>query len=102
MAIKLHWDEEKKCVPTFGGLSVGEMFVSANGDLCIKTAPIYIADDIHCECDNEHDICDSEEIDSPTYNAYCVMCGNYIELLDEAEITLIDVEITLIQKGQRI
>ena len=98
MAIRIHMDEEQK-EPYFADLATGDMFLSPNGDLCIKTVPLYIADDIHYECDNDHAINDSDRIDSPIFNAYRIGHNDYLELDDLSTITLIDVDMKITKKN---
>lgn len=98
MAIRIQISEEQK-KPCFADLKKGDMFLCPNGDLCIKIDPFYIAKDIHHECDNEHNITDSDEIDSPLYNAYRVMHKDYLDMYDFSTVTLIDVDMKITKKN---
>ena len=98
MSVKFNWNEMKNSHPTFADIREDEYFLF-NNDLFIKINPIYAADELESEID-DYDLSERADIESTRYNAYCVNDPNYLYLSDANPVERVDVEISIIPKGE--
>ena len=99
MSVKFNWNEMKNSHPAFADIREDEYFLF-NNDLFIKINPIYAADELESEID-DHDLSESDDIESTKYNAYCVNDPSYFYLSDANPVERVDVEISIIPKGEK-
>lgn len=70
MAVKIIWNEKKKTPPTFDDIKVGELFtINQTLGLFMKIGDVYPRDELDHELNYEHELCDSEDIQTDFFNA---------------------------------
>lgn len=70
MAVKITWNEKEKTPSTFEDIEIGGFFTFNNSlPLFMKVAEFYPRAELNNEIDIEQDLCSSDSVNTPYYNA---------------------------------
>lgn len=100
MSMEIIWTEKEKTLPTFDDVKVGELFtIKQTLGLFMKIEDVYPRADLDSEVDGEHNLYNSDEIETDFFNAIKLSSGE-LRFFDSFDsITPVDTTIQVCSKN---